>query len=190
MCLASRELALAGFTPNVLAIPRQFTWSCTEGRASQWLGLSPWVGKIPWRGKWLPTPVCLLENPMDQGSLTGLRSMGWQRVRHDWEAETTVAALKGKLGTCVIKRLVRGFRTTEFSCVDFPVTSVCQPREFSVILCQGWGFCALTVTSTVPVHTAVPRHTVGPQVSSHRLTLQDLNKNAPKLMHPVLQTVP
>ena len=29
---------------------------------------SPWVGKIPWRRAWQPTPVFLLENPMDRGA--------------------------------------------------------------------------------------------------------------------------
>ena len=29
-------------------------------------GLDPWVRKIPWRRTWQPTPVSLLENPMDR----------------------------------------------------------------------------------------------------------------------------
>ena len=32
------------------------------------LGSDPWVGKILWRRKWQPTPVLLLENPMDDGA--------------------------------------------------------------------------------------------------------------------------
>ena len=31
------------------------------------LDSDPWVGKILWRRKWQPTPVLLLENPMDGG---------------------------------------------------------------------------------------------------------------------------
>ena len=31
-------------------------------------GFSPWVRKTPWRRKWQPTPVFLLENPMDRGA--------------------------------------------------------------------------------------------------------------------------
>ena len=31
-------------------------------------GFDPWVKKIPWRRKWQPTPVFLLENPMDIGA--------------------------------------------------------------------------------------------------------------------------
>ena len=30
-------------------------------------GFSPWVGKTPWRRAEQPTPVFLLENPMDRG---------------------------------------------------------------------------------------------------------------------------
>ena len=30
------------------------------------LDSDPWVGKILWRRKWQPTPVLLLENPMDE----------------------------------------------------------------------------------------------------------------------------
>ena len=116
------------------------------------------VGKIPWRRKWRPTPVFLPGESHGQRSLAGYGP--WDGKESDTtETKTTTAALKGKLGTCNIKRLVHSFRTIAFSCVDFRVTSVCQAREFSVILCQGWGFCALTVTSTVPVHAVVPRHT-------------------------------
>ena len=28
----------------------------------------PWVGKIPWRRAWQPTPVFMLENPMERGA--------------------------------------------------------------------------------------------------------------------------
>ena len=31
-------------------------------------GFYPWVGKIPWTRAWQPTPVFLLENPMDKGA--------------------------------------------------------------------------------------------------------------------------
>ena len=31
-------------------------------------GFNPWVRKILWRRKWQPTPVFLLENPMDRGA--------------------------------------------------------------------------------------------------------------------------
>ena len=31
-------------------------------------GFNPWVGKIPWKRKWQPTPVFLLENPMERGA--------------------------------------------------------------------------------------------------------------------------
>ena len=37
-------------------------------------GFDLWVGKIPWRRKWQPTPVFLLENPMDRGM--------WQATVH------------------------------------------------------------------------------------------------------------
>ena len=31
-------------------------------------GFDPWVRKIPWKRAWQPTPVFLLENPMDKGA--------------------------------------------------------------------------------------------------------------------------
>ena len=31
-------------------------------------GFDPWIGKIPWRRAWQPTPLFLLENPMDRGA--------------------------------------------------------------------------------------------------------------------------
>ena len=90
-------------------------------------GSVPWSGRSPGEGSGYPLQYSCLENPMDPRSLTGLQSMEWQRIRHDWEAETTVAALKVMLGTCVIKRLVRSFRTTEFSC-GFP-SNFCVPAS-------------------------------------------------------------
>ena len=50
-------------------------------------GVDSWVGKIPWRRKWQPTPVLLLENPMDWGAWCRVVSMRSQRVRHDWVTE-------------------------------------------------------------------------------------------------------
>ena len=43
-----------------------------------------WAGKIPWRRAWKPTPVFLLENPMDGGV--------WQATVHRVaESDTTEA---------------------------------------------------------------------------------------------------
>ena len=44
----------------------------------------PWVGKIPQRRKWQPTPVFLPGKSHGQRRLTGLGSVGSQRVRQDW----------------------------------------------------------------------------------------------------------
>ena len=53
-------------------------------------GFDPWVGKIPWRRKWQPTPVFLPgESPWTEEP-DGLRSMGSQRVGHDWVTDTWV----------------------------------------------------------------------------------------------------
>ena len=42
----------------------------------------PWVGKIPWKKKWQPTPVFLLENPMDRGACWAtVRGVAWSRTR-------------------------------------------------------------------------------------------------------------
>ena len=41
------------------------------------------VGKIPWRRTWQPTPVFLLENPMDRG-VWRATVHGSQRVRQNW----------------------------------------------------------------------------------------------------------
>ena len=38
-------------------------------------GFDPWVRKIPWRRKWNPTPVFLLENPME-------REAWWTAIVH------------------------------------------------------------------------------------------------------------
>ena len=32
------------------------------------MGFDHWVRKIPWKRAWQPTPVFLLENPMDKGA--------------------------------------------------------------------------------------------------------------------------
>ena len=42
--------------------------STCQCRRHKRCGFNPWVRKIPWRRKWQPTPVFLLENPMDRGA--------------------------------------------------------------------------------------------------------------------------
>ena len=37
-------------------------------------GFDSWVRKIPWRRKWQPTPVFLLENPLDRGAWWAAKS--------------------------------------------------------------------------------------------------------------------
>ena len=54
-------------------------------------GFDPWVRKIPWRRAWQPTPVFLPgESPWTK-QLTGLQSMGSQRVRHNWATRHSTA---------------------------------------------------------------------------------------------------
>ena len=50
-------------------------WRWYNGIGSTWQyrrckkhGFNPWVRKIPWRRKWQPTPLFLLESPMDRGA--------------------------------------------------------------------------------------------------------------------------
>ena len=57
-------------------------------RAVQETGFDPWVGKIPWRRKWQPTPVSLPGKISWTEEPGGLKSMGLQRVRHDWATNT------------------------------------------------------------------------------------------------------
>ena len=47
-------------------------------------GFHPWVRKIPWRRKWQPTPVFLPGKIPWTKEPGGLKSMGSQRVGHDW----------------------------------------------------------------------------------------------------------
>ena len=45
-----------------------------------------------WRRKWQPTPVFLPGESQGRGSLVGLPSVGWHRVRHDWSDLAAAAA--------------------------------------------------------------------------------------------------
>ena len=45
--------------------------------------LDPWVGKIAWQKAWQPTPVFLPGKSPWAEEPGGLKSMGWQRIRHD-----------------------------------------------------------------------------------------------------------
>ena len=40
-------------------------------------GFDAWVGKISWRREWIPTPVFLLENPMDRGAWQAGVTKSW-----------------------------------------------------------------------------------------------------------------
>ena len=56
------------------------------------LGFDPWDGKIPWRMTWQPTPVFLPGGYHGQKSLVGsTKSMGSQRVGHDWVTKHSIA---------------------------------------------------------------------------------------------------
>ena len=56
------ELYFAGASQAVLVVKNPLA---NAGRGKR-CGFNPWVGKIPWRRAWQPTPVFLLENPMDR----------------------------------------------------------------------------------------------------------------------------
>ena len=50
--------------------------------------LNPWVRKLPWRRDWLSTPVFLPGEFHGEISLAGYKSMGSQRVEHNWVINT------------------------------------------------------------------------------------------------------
>ena len=50
--------------------------------------LDPWVGKIPGVGNGNSLQSSCLGNPMDRGAWS-LKSIGWERVRHNWATEHT-----------------------------------------------------------------------------------------------------
>ena len=54
--------------------------TCNAGATEKLVGSLG--GKIPLRGKWQPTPVFLLESPMDRG-VWWTQSTGLQRVRQN-----------------------------------------------------------------------------------------------------------
>ena len=70
-------------------------------------GLDPWDGKIPWRRAWQPTPVFLLENPVDKEP-GRLQSIGSQRVQHHWSdlvtTHSSVARKEGNLARNLRKK--------------------------------------------------------------------------------------
>ena len=56
-------------------------------------GFDPWVGKIPWRRARQPTPVFLLENPMNGGTW-------WATVHGVTKSRTQLKQLGRQAGTC------------------------------------------------------------------------------------------
>ena len=46
------------------------------------------IGQVPWKRKRQPTPVFLPGESHGQRSLAGYKSIGSQRVRHDWATNT------------------------------------------------------------------------------------------------------
>ena len=56
----------------------------TVYRVARRPGFDPWVGKDLWRTKWKSTPVLLPGKSHGWKSVVGYKSMGSQRVGHDW----------------------------------------------------------------------------------------------------------
>ena len=73
-----------------IGYPPQCSWASLVAQmvknlpAMQETWFNAWVGKLPWRRAWQPSPVFLPgESPWTEES-SGLQSVGWQRVEHDW----------------------------------------------------------------------------------------------------------
>ena len=60
---------------------KEFSCQCRRHNRRRF---DPWVGKMPWRRKGQPTPVFLPRKFHGQRSLAGYKSIGSQRVRHNW----------------------------------------------------------------------------------------------------------
>ena len=56
-------MALKGFPGGASGKCLVCAWQCRRPKRQSF---DPWVRKIPWRRGWQPTPVFLLENPMDR----------------------------------------------------------------------------------------------------------------------------
>ena len=65
--------------PSKQASLAQVTKTCLQCRRPEF---SLWIEMMPWRREWLPTPV-FMPGEFHGQEAGGLRSMGWQRVRHD-----------------------------------------------------------------------------------------------------------
>ena len=59
-------------------------------------GFDPWVGKIPWRRTRQPTPVFLPGESSWTAEPDGLRSVGSQRVGHNWAAKHKHACFQSR----------------------------------------------------------------------------------------------
>ena len=59
---------------------------CLKCRSCRRYRFDCWAGKIPWRRAWQPTPVFLLENPMDRGAW-------WATVRKVTKGQTWLKQL-------------------------------------------------------------------------------------------------
>ena len=81
--------------------------------------VNPWVEKTPWRRAWPPTPVFLPGESPWMEKPSGLKSLGSQRIGHDWATKHSKAqrvpesfqlvlvATQG--GTCSSRSLLKGF---------------------------------------------------------------------------------
>ena len=72
-------------------------------------GFDPWVRKIPWRRAWQPTPVVLLENPMDKGAWWAtVHGVAKGQIRLKWlsrhQAGIHICWLKGHVWRPRLKR--------------------------------------------------------------------------------------
>ena len=89
-------------------------------------GFDPWVGKIPWRRERLPTPVFW------PGEFHGLyKSMGSQRVRHDWVTELNWSLIIRCFNKTFFKVLIFFFLWNEVKFSQSCLT-LCNPMDYTV----------------------------------------------------------
>ena len=145
-------------------------------------GFDPWLGKIPWNRKWKPTPVFLLENPVDRGAwgatVHGVTKSGTQLSNSTHALHATAV---DNILSCMLELFCRYWNPHQVGDVNSICSQAHKPSGW--LEPKGW-CCWLPITTPPTNQKNVHELTTHPNPLPHFLIFKNLSLKASREFGP------